>query len=160
MSESQSPPPNDDAQTPPTSPLLIVVGAHLRAEEADRPLAYRVQQEVAQWITRQQEAGHQIQLKPIVCSDILYVNQTELHSRPTISIGGPGVNAVAAYLSDRLPATYVQDDEAIIQMDVDLVDLRVSIWGNNHALTVAVLDRFITTRLEGYLRAAATQIEP
>ena len=32
--------------------VLIVVGAHLRAEEADRPLAYRLCEQVQAWVAR------------------------------------------------------------------------------------------------------------
>jgi len=42
----------------------------------------------------------------LVCSDVWYLNNDPLRSRPTISIGGPGVNALSAYLADKLPSAF------------------------------------------------------
>ena len=37
-----------------------------------------------------------VPLTPLVCTDLWYLNHTDLQRRPTICIGGPGVNALAA----------------------------------------------------------------
>ena len=53
-----------------------------------------------------------------------------------------------------------KDDEFIIQLDPEFVDLRASIWGRDHALTVTALEKFVAKYMDGYLRAVATQVEP
>ena len=55
--------------------LLIVVGAHLEAELADRPLGYRVQDDVVRWQRKTPEA---VPLAPMVCTDLWYLNASEL----------------------------------------------------------------------------------
>jgi len=139
--------------------LLIVVGSHLRAEVADRPLAYRLRERISAWL---EKFARDVDppVWPVVCSDIWYVNQESLHGRPTISLGGPGVNALSAYFNDKLPTGVVRNDQKVIQLDPEFVDLRVSIWGMNHDLTVDTVEHFCREYLDGYLRAVATQVEP
>ena len=139
--------------------LLLVVGAHLRAEVADRPLAYRLCDAITDWLTRHEDDIH-TQVLPIMCCDVWYLNHEALQRRPTISIGGPGVNALSAYYHNNLNAALVRDEKLIIQLDPEFVDLRVSLWGMNHALTVSALDLFQTRYLDSYLRAVVTQVEP
>lgn len=139
--------------------LLIVVGAHLRAEMADRPIAYRLRTRINQWIRRHEEDMN-VSPVPVVCSDIWYVNQQALQQRPTISIGGPGVNALSAYFSNKLSPALVHDNHMVIQLDPEFVDLRVCVWGMDHAQTVEAVDVFAQKYFDGYLRAVATQVEP
>lgn len=139
--------------------LLIVVGSHLRAEVADRPLAYRLRERIAAWLEKF-AVDVDPPVLPVVCGDIWYVNQESLQHRPTISLGGPGVNALAAYFNDKLPSGVVRDEKMVIQLDPDYVDLRVSIWGMNHDLTVDALELFVRQYMSDYLKAVATQVEP
>lgn len=139
--------------------VLIVVGAHLRAEMADRPLAYALGKQMRQWVT-QHETSLRGAIEPIVCSDIWYVNQQMLQSRPTISLGGPGVNALTAYFVQKLDPNVIGNEQMIIQLDPEFVDLRVCIWGMNHAWTEKAVGLFIEHYLDRYLRAVATQVEP
>lgn len=139
--------------------MLIVVGSHLRAEVADRPLAYRLRERISAWLEK--FALHiDPPVLPVVCSDIWYVNQESLHGRPTISVGGPGVNALSAYFNDKLPAGVVRRDNMVIQLDPEFVDLRACVWGMNHDSTVDALEFFCREYMDGYLRAVATQVEP
>lgn len=139
--------------------VLIVVGACVRGELADRPLAYKLQKRVRRWLT-----GHartlQIDIEPIVCTDVWYLNSEELQTRPTISLGGPGVNSLSALLAQDLEEDPEAENQVLIQIDPEFTDLRVAIWGTNHALTSKGLDVFSRQYLDGYLRAVATQIEP
>ena len=139
--------------------LLIVVGAHLRAEMADRPLAYRLRDRILQWQSDHDVAVNALML-PVVCSDIWFVNQKDLQHHPVISLGGPGVNALSAYFTHKLEAALVQDDKLVIQLDPELVDLRACVWGMDHALTVQAIELFDQRYLENILRAVATQVEP
>ena len=155
------------AEPSPTSPspaeisqsLLIVVGAHLRAEQADRPLAYQLQAEITDWLDKNQPILGTT-FTPLVCCDVLYVNHTPMHRRPTICIGGPGVNALSAYFNSRLRPVMVREDQMVIQLDPEFIDLRVCLWGMNHELTRDALNFFERKYLTDFLRAVATQVEP
>jgi len=139
--------------------MLLVVGAHLRAEMADRPLAYQLKSRIDQWLD-QHRGEMNISLKPVVCSDIWYVNNEALQTRPTICIGGPGVNGLSAYFRQKLHDALVRENQVVIQLDPEFTDLRVCLWGMDHALTVEALELFMTRYLENYLRAVLTQVEP
>lgn len=117
--------------------LLIVTGSALRAERADRPLAYKLKQTI---LSRWNGAASESSI--VVLSDLWYLNAELLHKIPMISIGGPGVNAVSSYLFKRLPNALMVDDRLLIQMDMHLKDLRVCIWGIDHELTVNALEIF------------------
>ena len=95
--------------------LLVVVGAHLRAELTDRPLAYMLVDRIEGWQQRHVEADP---LVPLVCSDLWYLNATELLSRPTICLGRPGVNATSAYFANRLPTAFVLEETFQVQLDL------------------------------------------
>ncbi len=142
--------------------LLIVVGATLRAEIADRPLAYGLHDRVRAWVTRH-EASLRSPVEPVVCSDLWYLNHGDLQARPTVCIGGPGVNALSRYLATQLPEEVkpgAAEPKVLIQVDPDFTDLRVCIWGSDHALTAKGVSLFVERYLDGYLRAVATQVEP
>ncbi len=143
----------------PDSAILLVVGAHLRAEVADRPLAYQLQQSMIEWLE-----GHadrlNVTLSPIVCSDVWYLNHGDLQRRPTISIGGPGVNHLSAFFANQLGRSTLPQRQVIIQIDPEFTDLRACIWGSDHELTSRGLHHFIHHYLDGFMRAAVTQVEP
>ena len=139
--------------------LFIVTGAHLRAETADRPLAYQLADRIRNWVQTNRK-DLTLLFVPVVCSDIWYVNDKTLQNRPTISIGGPGVNALSAYFAQKLDQAFIRDNQVIIQLDPEFVDLRVCIWGVNHEQTIHALSVFDEKYLDGYLRAVATQVEP
>lgn len=147
------------AEEEPGHLLLVVVGAHLRAETADRPLAYSLCRRIREWV-RQQGSRLTLPIVPVVCSDLWYMSQQVLQRRPTISLGGPGVNALSAYYAQRLSPALVRENRMVIQLDPEFVDLRVCIWGVNHELTVTALEYFQEHYLDAYLKAVATQVEP
>ncbi|NLE57594.1 MAG: hypothetical protein GX616_04490 [Planctomycetes bacterium] len=122
--------------------VLIVTGASLRGEAADRPLAYQLAQEVAGRL------GPESPWKPLVISDVLYINDKRLAAQPVISVGGPGVNHLSALLYQELPSVMTIDNVLTIQMDIELADLRCCFWGMNHEQTVEALDLLLK---RGYL---------
>ena len=134
--------------------ICIVVGVQLRAELGDRPLAYRVEQEIR---TRLDAAlgrppeGEPPRLAPVVISDVYYLNNEEIQSRPAIAIGGPGMNAVAAMLVDRLPTAVAIEDTLVIQMDLEMTDQRCAVWGMNHLDTVRAVDLFVAKYLDTFV---------
>lgn len=166
--------------------VMIVVGSHLRAEEGDRPLAYRLKTRIEAW--RDEHADQlTVPLTAIVCTDLWYLNHEVLQQRPTICVGGPGVNAYAALSlqqvdgdppletptappeapqrrSPRAPSDEATGDEdeprVTIMIDPDFTHLRVGVWGTDHDLTDKGVDLFCERYLDGYLRACVTQVEP
>lgn len=139
--------------------LLIVVGSHLHAEVADRPQAYRLHERIGAWVEKHAPEVDPPVL-PVVCSDIWYVKQESLQRRPTISIGGPKANALSAYFNDTLHPGVVRDERLTIQLDPEMTDLRVSVWGFDHEATVEAVELFVRDYLDNYLRAVVTQVEP
>jgi len=135
--------------------VLLVTGATLRAEQVDRPLAYQLKTAIENRLAARLSAP-----KVVVLSDLWYLNAEALHKLPLISVGGPGVNAVSAHLFRRLPSVLVVDDRLLIQMDLNLDDLRASVWGANHELTVNALEIF-TSRgyLDHFLDAVVARCE-
>ena len=58
--------------------ILIVVGAHLKAEMTDRPLAYRLRERMLLWLD---EDSNGSPCEIVVCTDLWYLNADELRSR-------------------------------------------------------------------------------
>ncbi len=125
------------------SGMVIVTGSVIRAEEADRPLAYRLKNTIGQRLDQSDN-----DFPVIVISDLWYLNSVALQEAPAISIGGPGINAVSAHFFKRIPNALMVDNRLLIQLDPELEDLRACIWGIDHALTVNALELFIN---KGYL---------
>ena len=117
--------------------VLVVVGASLRAETMDRPLAYRVKQAVDERIA---PAGD---WQSVVLSDIWYLNNEPFSRQPTISVGGPGVNALSAHLYERLPTVLSVENVLLIQMDLTFEDTRCAVWGMDHETTIEAIETFI-----------------
>lgn len=140
--------------TPADRRVLIVTGAHLRAEAADRPLAYRLKSQMARWWDANQKDGTLSRPEVIVCSDVWYLNNDDLRSLPAVSIGGPGVNALSAFLTDKLPGVFTVAGVLTVQMDIELVEPVVNIWGMDHQTTVGALDAFVERYLDQFMRRA------
>ena len=133
--------------------LAIVTGVQLKAELGDRPLAYRIEAEVrkrlADLLPKSAENEPPL-LAPVVVSDVYYLNHEEMQSRPTIAVGGPGMNMLAANWAEELPAALAIENVLVIQMDLDFKDLRCAVWGMDHLATVRAVETFL---VKGYLDA-------
>ena len=134
--------------------LLIVVGAHIRAEVSDRPLGDRLRDIIANWLDEHLDEPDDQPVQPVVCTDLWYLNHKELHQRPVIAIGTPELNAATAFFGSRLPRAYVIDDTLCVHADLEFLDMRVCMWGVTNAATVSAVDLFAERYLDGYLRAA------
>lgn len=131
--------------------LPIVVGAHLRGELEDRPLAYGLRDRIIAW---QREHDDVPPLHPVVCTDLWYLNTEDLLERPAITIGEPAVNAATAFLASRLPTALVMEETLRVQLDLEFLDLRVCLWGADPAATASCLEVFGERYLDGFLTAA------
>jgi len=133
--------------------VWIVVGVQLTAELGDRPLAYRIEQRLKERLDAglgETPAGVVPPLSPAVISDVYYLNSDDAQTRPAISIGGPGVNALSAQLVNELPTVIAIENTLVVQMDLEMNDLRAAIWGMNHVETVKAVELFVD---KGYLDA-------
>lgn len=135
--------------TGPDSPapaVVIVTGAHLRAEEHDRPVAYLLRDRLAP------------SLRPVVvCSDLWYLNQRELRATPTVSVGGPAVNALTAYLASRLPSVLAVEGRWVVLMDADADAPQACCWGMDPAGTRAAAEAFIDRHLAEFVGACSRE---
>lgn len=135
--------------------ILIITGSRLRAEQADRPLAYKLQKAISQ--RTQQDKYEKKNDNILVISDLWYLNSEPLQKLPTISLGGPGVNAVSAHFYDKLDHALVVDDHLLIQMDLDGKSLRACIWGQTNESTINALNIFIKNGYLDRFLTSATQ---
>ncbi len=146
--------------------LLIVTGSTLRAEEMDRPLAYYFKQRIEKMIRETLDKG-QSGLEGYVVrvvADFRWIHDDPLQILPTISLGGPGVNALSHRWLEEVPVSLAYGERYFIQMDPDLAEPRASIWGMDNATTqIAVsvfLDRFLERFLERCTQASARLAPP
>jgi hypothetical protein len=134
--------------------ILIVTGAHLQAEVGDRPVAYGLRQRLLDWMEERGMRTEPGVPRVLVCSDLWYLNNDPLRVRPTISIGGPGVNALTAFLADKLPSAFAIEDQLIVQADLDFHDCLACCWGANTGATSAAVQAFCDRYLDAFMEAA------
>ena len=134
----------------PAKLLLIVTGSTLRAEELDRPLAYYLKERIDRSLVESSPPLGPFRVR--VVADFRWIHEKKLQALPTISVGGPGVNALARDWLEEVPVSLAVDEQYYIQMDPDLEEARASVWGMDNSTTqIAVsvfLDRFLPRFLE------------
>ncbi len=143
---------------PPLRLLLIVTGSTLRAEEMDRPLAYYLKQRIERSLADAIAAGREGLEDYIVrvVADFRWIHDDPLQSVPSISLGGPGVNALAHRWLEDLPVSLAFGERYFIQMDPDLAEPRASVWGMDNATTQIAVSVFIDRFLPRFLERCAT----
>ena len=87
-----------------------------------------------------------------------WMNDEPLQILPTISVGGPGVNALAHTWVDELPFSLAVDEQYCIQMDPELAEPRASLWGMDNASTQIAVAVFIDRFLPRFLDHAAAYV--
>lgn len=146
----------------PARTLLIVTGSTLRAEEVDRPLAYYLKQRVEQHLADHDPDPDAAPMSVRVVADFRWIHDEPLQTLPTISVGGPGVNALAHRWLEEIPLSLAVDERYYLQMDPDLDEPRVSVWGMDNATTQLAVSVFIDRFLPRFLdhcEAAATGLD-
>jgi hypothetical protein len=138
--------------------LLIVTGSTLRAEEMDRPLGYYLKQRIEQSLSEAALAGRPGLEDYIVrvVADFRWIHDEPLQSLPTISLGGPGVNALAHRWLEEVPVSLAYSERYFIQMDPELTEIRASIWGMDNATTQIAVSVFLDRFLSRFLERCAT----
>jgi hypothetical protein len=138
--------------------LLIVTGSTLRAEEMDRPLGYYLKQRIEDSLAQAaatSQPGLDDYLVRIV-ADFRWIHDEPLQSLPTISLGGPGVNALSHRWLEEVPVSLAFSERYFIQMDPDLAEPRASIWGMDNASTQIAVSVFVDRFLSRFLERCAT----
>jgi hypothetical protein len=147
------------AKDQPVRWLLIVTGSTLRAEEMDRPLGYylkqRLEDSLAQSVATNHPPGLDDYLVRIV-ADFRWIHDEPLQSLPTISLGGPGVNALAHRWLEEVPVSLAYSERYFIQMDPDLAEPKASIWGIDNASTQIAVSVFVDRFMSRFLDRCAT----
>lgn len=115
--------------------VVVVVGG--QAGEKDRAIAMALHDEIN---TR----GGSLYRRAVVVGDEAYLDRAELARHPTIAIGGPGVNAVAAQLVPLVPTVFSVDEQAFVQADFESQPTRVVLWGMTAASTAQAVELFST----------------
>lgn len=132
--------------------VALVVGASLVAEQVDRPVAYWLAEVVREC------APLGSPLRPVVVTDLWYLNHDALRVRPTISIGGPEQNALSAFLLSRLRPVFSVDDRLSIHLDLHMRELVACLAGVD-AGTTAEAARVFAARYAGDWVTAADRAE-
>ena len=124
----------------------------------DRPLAY--------YLKGQVEARLESEAEPAdppfpvrVVADFRWLHEDSLQRLPTISLGGPGVNALAQRWLEDLPVSLAVDDHYYIQMDPELEEPRASIWGMDNPTTQIAVSAFIQKFLPKFLARALVTLQ-
>jgi len=131
--------------------ILIVIGAHLRAEVEDRPLGYELCDQIKQW---QSQHTDEVDLyNPVVCSDLWYLNHTSLMLEPTICLGDPEINAATAFLANRVPSAMIVDHTYRIHLDPEFIERKVCLWGVDAASTQGAYQVFVERYLDSFLHS-------
>jgi hypothetical protein len=111
---------------PPLSPDIdparlvpVVVGGHLRAEIGDRPAAGLLATRLDAALHAR--TGH---VRACLLTDVWYLNDERFRDRPVVSVGAPDVNALTAFLADKLPSVLSQELVYVIQLDLEFASLR------------------------------------
>jgi hypothetical protein len=130
--------------------ILIVVGADLKPEEIDRPMAYKLKSAFESSPLFEEHPFR----KCLVISDALYKHDKIIKVCPTVAVGGPGVNLVAAELVERLPVYLARENRYYIQSDRDFSERKISIWGMDREATEEAIDIFIENGiLDNFLKS-------
>ena len=128
----------------------IVVGTHLRAELGDRRRGYYLGEAIVDWMEKNKIGGPPW---PLVCSDMWYLNDVALRTRPTICIGQPEINAATAAISPELETVLLADDAYRIQCDQEYIDLKCCMWGIDDTHTNQCVEQFIKHVLPHFLES-------
>jgi hypothetical protein len=138
--------------------LLIVTGSTLRAEEMDRPLGYYLKQQIEQSLSAAAAHGQSGLADYLVrvVADFRWIHDEPLQNLPTISLGGPGVNALSHRWLEEVPVSLAYSERYFIQMDPDLTEPRASVWGMDNSATQIAVSVFVDRFLPRFLERCAT----
>jgi hypothetical protein len=91
-------------------------------------------------------------------ADLRWLNEEAWQQFPTISVGGPGVNALAHRWLEEVPVSLAIDGQYCIQVDLSQDELRASIWGIDNSTTQVATSAFIQRYLSQFLDSSQAEI--
>jgi hypothetical protein len=118
--------------------VIIVTGSEIRAEERDRPTAYRLKEEI------DRRSDGQPFRRAVVVGDAWFLDHRVFHLNPSIAVGGPGVNGLTAELSQQVPVVWTQDQRAFVQVDFENPAKRAALWGLDAEATMLAVQTFVS----------------
>jgi hypothetical protein len=128
--------------------VLIVTGTEIPAEMNDRPIAYRLKAEI------DRKGGGRSFRRAVVVSDHWYAQNRIFHLCPTVAVGGPGVNAVAASFINDLPMLVQRQERVFVQGSWEGEKKRASLWGVDRVATAEAVEAFVEDGLCGQFLAS------
>lgn len=131
--------------------VVIVVGADLRAEAMDRPIVHTLQRAVNALLAKEAASLGRLIAAAAVCTDVWYLNSNHLRLCPTISVGGPEVNALSAYLIGRVPPVLAVEGRYAVHADPRGEQLTACLWGVDSTNTAQAMDIFCTRHLPDFV---------
>lgn len=141
--------------------VLVVVGAHLRAEMHDRPAAYRLRDDLAAAIAACWGRDHPSDPdcpRVVVISDLWRLNDPSLAPLPQVCVGHPEVNALSAFLADKVPPAFVIDGELAVQFDAAVPEAIALCWGSDHTGTARATEEFGRRYLTSFAEAVVREL--
>lgn len=129
--------------------IVIVTGSGASALERDRPLADALKARIDAL-----GRGHAYR-RAVIVRDQAFLEMRDYHGNPTIAIGGPGVNGVAAELAGAIPAVFNDGDRVIVQADLDGDAPRAACWGTDAEATARAVAIFAE---DGYLEQLLAKV--
>lgn len=121
--------------------VVVVIGGTGEDDSGDRPIAEVLRREI------DGRADGQAYRRAVVLTDAEFLDSPGLHRNPTITIGGPGVNAVAQRLVAELPTMWQHEDRSFVQAELE-ESRRIAIWGMDRVCTAKAVEAFLQ---EGFL---------
>ena len=118
--------------------VIIVTGSEIRAEERDRPTAYRLKEEI------DRRSDGQPFRRAVVVGDAWFLDHRVFHLNPSIAVGGPGVNRLTAELSQQVPVVWTQDQRSYVQVDFENPAKRAALWGVDAEATMLAVQTFVS----------------
>lgn len=134
--------------------VVIVVGADLRAETFERPIANALLNSVNAAMSVESESCGRVLPAAVICTDVLYLNSEHLRLCPTLSVGGPELNALSAYLIGRVPPVFAVEGRYAVHADLAGHQLAGCIWGVDSLNTAHAMEVFCEKHLQSFVKAS------
>lgn len=131
--------------------LAIVVGSAPEEELTARALAYELRGSILDWQEADDEPSP---LRPVVCTDLWYMNDEALRVQPVVTIGPPEANAATAYHASKLPGVFVMEGRYRVHLDPEFLKPHASLWGAGPRATADAVECFTERYLADWLEAA------
>lgn len=142
--------PDDHPAPRPT--VHVVVGSGAAAQSHDLHAARRVRDAIDDAL----RARHLPRSAAVVTDLQRLADRAQAHL-PCVCIGHPEVNALSAFLTDKLPPALVIDGDLAVQFNLLEREPVALVWGVDHHATARAADLFTQRYLEAFADAVAAE---